>query len=83
MFLRVTCFLLVISLYLTTVCCGEKGCVRLEKLFNEICKEGGERKDQIMSKAAKCYVGMLPVDADKVRQINRLSLTICQVGLSD
>jgi hypothetical protein len=43
-----------------------KGCIQLENLFNEICKEGGERKNKIMSKASKCYVNMLPPDADKV-----------------
>ena len=70
MLLKTACFFLVIGLYLNSVYCeGEKGCVRLEKLFNEICKEGGERKTRIMDKAAQCYVGMLPPDADKVRQI--------------
>ena len=70
MFLKSLICVFFLAFYLSLINCKEKqdfkGCIALETLFKQICKEGGEKKNKIMSKASKCYVGMLPPDADKV-----------------
>lgn len=70
MFLKLFLSVIILIFYLNSISSkGEKefkGCIELEKLFIDICEEGGAKKDKMMSKAAKCYNEMLPEDADKV-----------------